>query len=96
MWRNQIHALVLLTELTGNATFMWNNAHKKAFDDAKAIMSKETMSHCPNYKLPFLIFPDTSDVQLGAYTSQTQATNVDKALKQDYCPVFLHGRKLSD
>ena len=48
MWRNRSHALAPLIALAGNASFMWNETHQKAFDGMKAIASKENMSCCPN------------------------------------------------
>ena len=73
--------------------------HHKACDEIKAIVSKETMLCYPKYELRFLIFPDASDMKLGAHVSKIQATNVDyvnvdEALKQDHCLALLHGRKL--
>ena len=75
--------------------------HQEAFDEIKAIISKETMLHYPNYKLPFLIFLHASDMQLGAHASKTQATNIDyvnfeEVLKQDHCPALLNSRKLNN
>ena len=101
MWRNRSHALVPLTALTGNMNFQWNEKHQKAFEETKAIMSKETMLCYPNCELPFLMFPDASDMQLGADVSQTQNadiayTNVEETLKEDHCPVLLHSRKLNN
>ena len=100
-WQNRSHVLAPSTALSGNATFLWNETHQKAFDDAKAIISKETMLHCPNYELPLLMFAGTSDAQLGVRMPQVQAkgvdfASVDEVLKQDYCPVLLHSRKLND
>ena len=51
--------------------------HLKAFDEIKAIMSKETMLYCPKYKLPFLMLRDASEMQLGAHALQVQATKID-------------------
>ena len=47
------------------------------------------------------MFPDASDIQLGAHVSQIEATNIDYAnidevLKQDYFPILLHSRKFSN
>ena len=47
------------------------------------------------------MFPDASDVQLGARTSQVQGTDtdvatIDEVLKQYHCPGLLHSRKLND
>ena len=72
--------------------------HRKAYDEIKAIASKETMLCFPNYDLPFLMLPDASDMQLGAHASQIKATNVDftnfdEALKHDHCTVLLHSQK---
>ena len=51
--RNRNHVLAPLTKLTENFPFGWNETDQKAYDEIKAIMSKETMSHHPNCNLPF-------------------------------------------
>ena len=55
----------------------------------------------PHYDFPFLMFLDSSDMQLGTHASQIEASNVDFAnfdevLKHNHYPVLLHSQKLND
>ena len=59
------------------------------------------MLHYQNCNLPFLVFPDASDKQLGAHGSQIENknadfTNVAEVLKQNHHPVSHHSRKMND
>ena len=67
LWRRRSHALSPLTDLTGNAPFVWSEECQKALDTMKAAMAKVATLCYPNHALPFLMFPDASEKQLGAH-----------------------------
>ena len=60
------HILAPLTDLTGNTPFVWSEEFQKAFDTMKATMAKAATLCYPNHALPFLMFPNASEKQLGA------------------------------
>ena len=55
------------------------NKHSSGiFIKIKLVIAQETMLYYPNYEFQFLMFPDASDKQLGAYAAQLgNNTNVD-------------------
>ena len=84
MWPHRSHILAPLTAMTGNNTsFKWKEIHQKAFDQIKAIISKSTLLLYPNHNLPFDIYTDASDFQLGG------------AIFQNGKPVAFFSKKLS-
>jgi RNase H-like domain found in reverse transcriptase len=40
--------------------------HQKVFDAIKAFMVKDVLCHYPDHNLPFHIYTDASDYQLGS------------------------------
>ena len=71
MWKNRSHTLKPLTQMTSKqATFKWNEEHKKAFEHMKKSISRETLLVYPDFSKPFDIHTDASKVQLGAVISQ--------------------------
>ena len=88
--------MALLTELTGNEPFVWKEMYQKVYDEIKAIISKETMLCRLNHDLPFLIFPNASDMHLVAHVSKIEAGNIYEVLKYDHCPALLNSRKLNN
>ena len=50
--------------------WQWKAVEQKAFDNMKAITSKETLLSYPDFNKPFNIHTDASDAQLGAVISQ--------------------------
>ena len=80
---------------------MCGNTYQNACDEVKAIASKETMLHYPNYGLPILMFPDASDMQLEDLVSYVKDANVDiknfdDTIKRDNYPALLHSRKSNE
>ena len=82
-------------------TFEWKETHQKAFDDVKATIEKETMLYCPDYEVPFLIFPGALGKQLESHMPQIKEANadfldVDAALKHEHLLVLFHSWKLNN
>ena len=72
MWPRRSHILSSLTALTGSKTFRWTDVHTKAFEAMKALIAKDTMCAYPDHNLPFHIYTDASDYQLGSVIVQNK------------------------
>lgn len=85
MWPRRSHLLAPLTQLTGpkSKTFIWGTEQEEAFQAMKAMIASETMLYYPDHNLPFHVYTDASDYQLGAVIIQ-----------EDH-PVAYYSRKLS-
>jgi hypothetical protein len=71
MWTKRSHVLAPLATLAGkNSKFEWKEEHAKAFDEMKAIVSKDTLLSFPDYSQRFELYVDVSDKQLGAVLMQ--------------------------
>ncbi len=70
MWPWQLHLLALLTEFTGKGKFIWTTWHQNAFDMMKALIAEDAMLCYLDHNLPFHIYTNASDYQLGALIMQ--------------------------
>ena len=66
MWPRRSHLLAPLSDLTGKANFIWTDACEKAFLTMKSILSTDVLLAYPNHNLPFEVYSDASDYQMGA------------------------------
>jgi hypothetical protein len=70
MWPHRSHLLAPLTELTGKSIFEWTPCCDKAFEEMKVVMLADTLMHYPNINIPFEIYTDSSDYQMGMVIMQ--------------------------
>ena len=51
--------------------WLWEKVHQQAFDEAKKMLCKHAMLAYPDFKKPFDLYTDASDLQLGATLVQS-------------------------
>jgi hypothetical protein len=83
MWPHRLHILAPLTELTGHGPFVWTDRQQQAFDTMRLLLAEDVLLCYPNHNLPFHLYTDASDYQLGA------------VIMQEDLPVAYFSRKLS-
>ena len=83
MWPRRAHVLAPLSEMTGLGTFQWDDRKQKAFEEMKAIICADALNAYPDYSIPFHIYTDASDYQLGA------------AIIQNSRPIAYYSKKLT-
>ena len=70
MWPHWAHFLAPLTSLTGKSILEWTPTHQCAFECMKALIITDTCLTFPDHNLPFHIYTDALDYQLGAIIMQ--------------------------
>eukprot|EP00957_Ditylum_brightwellii_P112205 8554805-Ditylum_brightwellii.AAC.1 len=70
MWPRQSHVLAPLINLTGKLRFVWTKQHQQAFDAMKFAIVMDALMVYPNYSLPFQVYTDTSNYQMGTMIEQ--------------------------
>ena len=83
MYPQRSHHLAPLTALTGKKTFEWSPQCQKAFENVKAMLAHDAFIRYPDHNIPFHVYVDTSDYQLGA------------VIMQENIPVAYFSRKLN-
>jgi RNase H-like domain found in reverse transcriptase len=88
MWKQRLHLLTPLTEVTkvprGSKTFKWTEAQDKAFHKVKKVITQNALLKFPDYNKVFEIHTDASEYQLGSVISQ------------EGHPIALYSRKLTE
>ena len=84
MWKRRSETLAPLTALTSSTVkFQWTDTERKAFNDIKKVISRETLLSYPDFTQPFIIHTDASNHQLGSVISQNNK------------PIAFYSRKLN-
>ena len=85
MWRRRSHLIAPLTHLMNKKTkWKWGPEQQKAFEEIKAVISKETLLAFPDFNKTFHVYTDASDYQLGA------------VIMQEGKPLAFYSRKMTD
>ena len=70
LFPHRSHLLAPLTELPTKGKFQWLPKHTTAFNIMKAILCRDCLVRYPDHNIPFEIYTDASNYQLGAVLLQ--------------------------
>ena len=71
MWPRRAHILAPLTELcSSKKKFIWKDIHENSVIAAKKLIAEDVLLRFPNHSLPFEIYTDVSNYQVGATTNR--------------------------
>ena len=62
----------ILTRTRSNPNYNWSKEAQQAFDYLKSASLQPPILKCPNFKLPFILGTDASNLGLGVVLSQVQ------------------------
>ena len=71
MFPRRSHMLAPLTSQVGKRNLTWTPECEASFRKVKAILSKDAFLQYPDHNLPFHIYADASDYQLGSVILQS-------------------------
>jgi RNase H-like domain found in reverse transcriptase len=84
MWRKRSHLISPLVALSSKSVpFTWTEQCQKSFEDITKIVAQEVLLNYPNFNVPFDIFTDASEKQLGV------------VIMQNNRPIAFYSRKLN-
>ncbi len=70
MWPKRAHLLKPLSDKSGKKSFCWTPEMDQAFKIMKTILAADVLMAYPNHNVPFHIYTDTSDYQIGVIIIQ--------------------------
>ena len=83
-WAVQSTILAPLTELCGSRrNFKWTDIHENAFNRAKQLVAEDVLLRFPDHNVPFEIFTEASNFQIGV------------TIKQRNLPIAYFSKKLT-
>jgi hypothetical protein len=80
MWRKRSHLitpLAALSSLSKSVPFTWTQQCQKSFEDITKIVAQEVQLNYPNFNVPFDIYTDASEKQLGAVIIQSNKPKIE-------------------
>ena len=84
MWQRRSHLIAPLSALTSKTVpWKWEAEQQEAFEKIKDVISKETLLAFPRFDIPFHVYTDASNKQLGA------------VIMQEGKPLAFYSRKLN-
>ena len=83
LWPRCAHYLTNITTLTRKGKFVWTEKHQKAFEQMKALLAVDCLLRYPDHNLPFHIYTDASDYQMGTVIMQANQPVARKSTQRN-------------